>query len=172
MLERTHALYFRQRIGQVFKFPNYFVFCGWDEWHRLPASIRATTGDKPPRPLKRIKSPFDFTGCVRGRSVSFDAKEFSGSNIPLLNLKEHQTLNLCYLERAGAVAGFMVRAKRTNQVFWLKASQVLALHEALRLRQSIPKSLNLAWLNEHAVTIGVAAAHHTLDWAAVLAPEH
>lgn len=76
------------------------------------------------------KSPMDFTGSVwgSGRGIHMDAKSCSEDaasfrvNDPKI-VKPHQIDSLQNLERAGGIAGFMVRCMRDRVYLWLPASK-------------------------------------------------
>jgi penicillin-binding protein-related factor A (putative recombinase) len=124
------------------------------------------------RTLRRVKSGPDFVGGYRGHHVEFDAKEFAGPSIPIeKSFTWHQVEKLRQSERAGNVAGFMLLAKRPMMAYWLRASLVLQLLDRLRFNRLPFKSLNLAWLDEHALKLGQVTPFGTFDWAALLVPD-
>ncbi len=78
--------------------------------------------------LVEYKSPFDYAGVVdgTGRGVFFDCKSMStasfGVHDPSL-VKPHQIISLHRQEKAGAIAGFLIRAIRPALYLWLPASR-------------------------------------------------
>jgi penicillin-binding protein-related factor A (putative recombinase) len=172
VLERTHDVYARRGTGKIYHLPNDWAFCHPATISRLnlPGEMWARTGAG--RTIRRVKSGPDFVGGFGGRHVEFDAKEFMGASIPLeKSFTLHQVEKLRQAERSGSLAGFMILAKRTMTAYWLLASQVLRLLDLLRFNQLPCKSLNLAWLDEHAKTLGQVSPVGIFDWAAVLVPE-
>lgn len=171
MLERTHQSYEQQLIGKVERLPNAWRFAHHADALRAAPALRAVTGLG--RHLLRVKTPWDFHGHVGGRAVAFDAKEFAGASLPIhTNLKHHQALNLWQFARTGGVAGFMIYAVRTGQVWWLDAHRALELVEALRLRRpGALKSLNLAWFDCHALLVAEVNPYAIVDWAPALLGE-
>lgn len=165
MLIRTHQFYERSGIASVEKIPNAFVFCNEIEWQRIKSpALKARTADG--KPLKREKTDCDFKGHARGFGVAFDAKEFSGASIPLTNFKPHQVLRLFTFARTGGCAGFMIWAKRIDSIFWIEARAFNPVYLLGQLR-----SLNLAWLKEHATLICQSTTGALIDWASVLFPQ-
>lgn len=161
MLERTHEFYVRAHIGYVEKISNKWVYCSEGEWHRLPAAMKARTGDG--KPLKRAQTPCDYLGHAKGYGVAFDAKEFNGASFPLVNVKPHQATRLNNYFRTGGLSGFLLWAKRTNKIYWINGEFMMILRSSGTLR-----SLNLAWLDQHATLITDKARGATVDWARVL----
>lgn len=165
MLERTHQYYERSGIGSVEKIPNAFVFCSEIEWQRIKSpALKARTADG--KPLRREKTDCDFKGHARGFGIAFDAKEFAGPSLPIANFKPHQVLRLFTFARTGGTAGFMRWAKRIDSIFWIEAAAFNLIYLGGKL-----KSLNLAWLKEHAILICSCTTGALIDWVSVLFPQ-
>jgi penicillin-binding protein-related factor A (putative recombinase) len=161
MLERTHDFYTCELIGDITKISNRWEFCSEGEWRRLPPALKARTGDG--KPLKRAQTVCDYLGHAYGYGVAFDAKEFNGPSIPLENFKVHQVRGLYNYERTRGLAGFLVWSKRADKVYWVCAQFMMILRSAGTL-----KSLNIKWLDEHAVLITEKTTGALVDWARVL----
>lgn len=119
-----------------------------DESGGLVCLERVPNGAKWIGPNKTIPvpSPFDFAGTVRGgRAIMFDAKSLSEgyasfrmSSTPsgrkqLPRLRRHA--------QAGAIAGFLVRCERHNDVRWIDASKM-------------PEDAPLRWTDPQWVVLG------------------
>ena len=165
MLEVAHVSYEKQQIGSVEKLPNAFVFCSEGEWRGIKEpALKARTADG--KPLKRAKTDCDYKGHVRGYGVAFDAKEFAGASIPFTNFKRHQILRLYEFMRTGGIAGFMVWAKRTDEVFWIPADLLIKVWTHFDR-----KSLPIEWLQTNARLICTLRPGAIIDWAAKIIPE-
>lgn len=86
-------------------------------------------GAKPTMHIIQEPSPYDFAGSVfgTGRGIFFDAKSCGEGQASLaVNnvevVKPHQIIALENQERAGAIAGFLIRSERVKAYLWLPAS--------------------------------------------------
>jgi recombination protein U len=161
MLERTHSYYERAGVGLVEKIENAFGYCSEQEWQRLPAPLKARTGDG--KPLKRQKTICDYMGHAYSLGVAFDAKEFDGPSIPLENFKDHQARRLFTFQRTKGLAGFLVWSKRVDEVYWVAADVVLKLKAGFER-----KSISIDWLRQKALLISKGTTGAIIDWARVL----
>lgn len=163
MLEATHDYYLRAGIGLIEKISNKWVYCTEGEWRGLADALKARTATG--RPLRRAKTMCDYLGHAKGHAVAFDAKEFKEASFPLRDVQPHQATGLFNFYRTGGLAGFLLWSRRVDTVYWLTAEFMMQL----RLGGNI-KSLNIAWLEQHAKRITERASGATIDWAKVLLP--
>ena len=170
MLDHAHDEYRERGYGRMQRNEQKWEYTSRRRAESFPPERRARTGHG--RDMIRVKSDPDYAGGLLGRYYTFDAKEFSGTSIPLSNFDRAQVENLCASERGRCVAGFMVYSKDTAQVFFVRASQVrdaqdLVLHQG-KGRGKNPKSFNREWLIENAVQIGVFHTGQPVLWLEVL----
>ena len=181
-LDRTHGIYARQGLATVRRNERVWVYTSPKAAASLPPMARATTDDGQ-RKLVMRRSDVDYRGTLsvrvmRGRTISFDAKETAGKSIPLNDDKidEHQVITLCEDEQAGALSGFMVHFTEDGRVFFASARKVREMKDRAKFqpkgRSKYPKSLSLDWMQENAIVIcEVKPGDNLIDWLPVLTGE-
>jgi recombination protein U len=170
-LDAAHELYERQGVGKIIHLRNAFVYCTEAAFNRLDPYMRARLGTG--LTMVREKTEWDYCGVVRGRAVAFDAKEFSGTSIPVDELKPHQIEHLCAFAAGGGLAGFMIHAKQSGVVFWLDARKAREMADRVRFAPKgkvtgVVKSLNELWLSENCIRVGRLQGGVWLNWAETL----
>lgn len=178
-LEATHEWYRAQNLADVIKNPNEWQFVSEKQYAerqklvslgKFPAGSAAACDNG--RKIFRVKSDVDFSGGGKRFSVMFDAKETSGKNFPLSNIKGHQIQRMVNSSRCGVIAGFMI--KIVDRVFFVPASVVRAKENKLlvqRGRRAKPgtASFSIEELEANAVEIPRNRINMLWDWYSVLA---
>jgi penicillin-binding protein-related factor A (putative recombinase) len=182
MLNAAHKQYAQLGIASIYNIPNAFDWCSEEVFSRTPPQRRARMGDG--RTLRRIMTPFDYIGTIKvvgsgvGRvrepAIAFaaDAKQFSGARISLDKFEAHQIEGLALWHMLGALAGFLVYAVDTGRCYWLTGLQVRdasdkARHQ-LKGQGKHPKTLTHAWLDEHALLLGIFRPGQAVLWVETL----
>ena len=173
VLERTHAWYRSGGLGVVFRIPNAWNFVGGRGKIADPKR-HASTGDG--RALGRVKSAPDFVGSLRGRGLTFDAKEFAGTSIPYdqfdHDLSAKQIQDLYDAGLGGNLAGYMVLEKRTARVYWVEAAYVHGWSwNVQRGIKGTVKSINFAEVVDERIRLLGECDGFRFDYAPLLLPK-
>jgi len=119
-LSAVHDWYRLSGKADIVKNPSDWVFISNNDYQKKSSkyalSMFALT-DSGTR-LMRSRSDVDFSGGGKGFSICFDAKSSKGKLFPLSNVSPHQIARLKQSARCGTIAGFMIRMKDLDRVFF------------------------------------------------------
>lgn len=119
-LSAVHDWYRMSGKADIVKNPHDWVFISNNQYQKNSSKydprMFAVT-DNGTR-LMRSRSDVDFSGGGKGFSICFDAKVSKGNTFPLANIAAHQIHRLRQSARCGTIAGFMIKMKDHDRVFF------------------------------------------------------
>ena len=119
-LETVHEWYRLSGKADIVKNPHEWVFISNNDYQKKSSKydprMFAVT-DNGTR-LMRSRSDVDYSGGGKGFSICFDAKSSKGRLFPLSNVSPHQLARLRQSASCGTIAGFMIKMKDLDRVFF------------------------------------------------------
>lgn len=124
--------------------------------YKKPTPIQIVSVDYPSRNKAKITEAYfrqpsttDYSGVFRGRAIDFEAKETKNKTLfPLGAISKHQLEHLKRVTEHGAIAFVLLRFKSYDETYLIFAQDLNRY-----LDEFAPKSLSLAWVREHGLSI-------------------
>jgi recombination protein U len=159
---KNRGMTFEEEINQSNAF---YLDKGFALIHKRPTPVNIvkvdyTHGAKITHAYFEKQSTTDYNGVYKGRYLDFEAKStMSKTAFPIANITRHQLNHLQAVINQGGIAFFLISFTVLEQVFLLKAADLIAYRQ-----QEKKRSIPLTWFqaNAYVVTIHYEPRIHYL----------
>lgn len=137
----ANEFYLQRSLIDVVQNPNSFDFARGSDFYKYKALYEqgdnraARTGDG--RYLMRVYSEVDFSGGNGRFSIRFDCKETEKERFAFGNIKPHQMHRLRRSARCGGFAGFFIKMKSVDRVFFVPVEKLQKAYEKWEINRAI-----------------------------------
>lgn len=92
---------------------------------QIPSGCRRVGGNR----LIPVKTPWDWVCSYNSQTALIDTKSTQEANFPCSMISEHQVRELLQHELRGAIAGYVIWLRKSDRVFFIKASALSKLQQ-------------------------------------------